>query len=96
MQLILTIFFSLTNVAIKSQFITRTNPGVTIMLFLIWAHVQTTFAFALASFFSKTRKATLVVYFFVSLSAIMASVASFIFNNGIPFAWFIHPSFNFF
>ncbi|GJJ67939.1 ABC-2 type transport system ATP-binding protein [Entomortierella parvispora] len=96
MQLILTMFFSLTNVAIKSLFITRTNPGVTIMLFLIWAHVQTTFAFALASFFSKTRKATLVVYFFVSLSAIMSSAASLIFDNGIPFAWFIHPSFNFF
>ena len=55
-----------------------------------------TFAFAIASFFSKTRKASLVVYFFVAISAIMASLATMLFSDGIPFAWYIHPSFNFF
>ncbi|KAG0057853.1 hypothetical protein BGZ83_000040 [Gryganskiella cystojenkinii] len=96
MQLILTIFFSIGCVAIGSQFITRTNAGVTIMLFIMWAHVQTTFAFAIASFFSNTRKASLVVYFFVAITVIMASLATVIFTDSIPFAWFIHPSFNFF
>ncbi|KAF9083778.1 hypothetical protein BGX23_011147 [Mortierella sp. AD031] len=96
MQLILTLFFAFTCAAIKNEYVWRTNSGLVILLFLLWAHVQTSLSFFLASFFSKARKATLVVYFFVALSAILSSIAGVIFSGGIPFAWYIHPTFSFF
>ncbi|KAF9583478.1 hypothetical protein BGW38_009372 [Lunasporangiospora selenospora] len=96
MQLILTLVFALACTAIKFQYIWRTSPGLLIVLFLVWAHVQVSLSFLVASFFSKTRKAALVVYFLVALSCIMAGVADYIFANGIPFAWYIHPTFAFF
>ncbi|ORY99506.1 P-loop containing nucleoside triphosphate hydrolase protein [Lobosporangium transversale] len=96
MQLILSLVFCLTCVAISSQFILRTNPIIVIFLLVLWAHIQTTLAFLLATFFSRTRRAVLVVYFFVAFSCIMTSVSDQIFQDGKPFAWFIHPSFSFF
>jgi len=96
MQLILSLFFCLTCWAISSQLVLRTSPGILIVILVVWAHTQATFSFFLASMFSRTRKATLVVYFFVAVSAIMGSVTDFIFKDGTPFAWYIHPSFAFF
>ncbi|KAG0028429.1 hypothetical protein BGZ82_008437, partial [Podila clonocystis] len=97
MQLILCLFFCVTCAAISSQLVLRTNPGILIVVLLCWAHTQATFSFLIASLFSRTRKATLIVYFFVAVSAIMGSVTDFIFKEGgVPFAWYIHPSFAFF
>ncbi|KAF9357986.1 hypothetical protein BGX26_002719 [Mortierella sp. AD094] len=96
MQMILSFIFCATAAAIKSQFIHRTSPLLIIVLLLVWAHVQISLAFILAALFSKTRRATLIVYFLVAISCIMGGIATNIFNNGIPFAWFIHPSFAFF
>ncbi|KAF9309113.1 hypothetical protein BG003_010210, partial [Podila horticola] len=81
MQLILSLFFCLACVAISSQLILRTNPNILIMVLLIWAHTQATFSFLIASLFSRTRKATLIVYFFVAVSAIMGSVTDQIFKD---------------
>ncbi|KFH67573.1 hypothetical protein MVEG_06305 [Podila verticillata NRRL 6337] len=96
MQLILSLFFCVACWAVSSQLVLRTNPSILIVVLLVWAHAQTAFSFLLASLFSRTRKATLVVYFFVAVSAIMGSVTDFIFKDGTPFAWYIHPSFAFF
>ncbi|GJJ67951.1 hypothetical protein EMPS_00297 [Entomortierella parvispora] len=96
MQLILSLFFCLTCVAVGSQLILRTPPLILVVLLVLWAHVQTTLALFLAAFFSNTRRATLMVYFFVAVSCIMASVSAQIFKDGIPVAWFIHPTFSFF
>ncbi|KAF9307177.1 hypothetical protein BGZ74_009883 [Mortierella antarctica] len=96
MQLVLSLFFCLACVAISSQLVLRTNPGILIVVLILWAHAQATFSFLIASLFSRTRKATLIVYFFVAVSAIMGSVTNQIFKDGVPLAWFIHPSFAFF
>ncbi|KAG0210453.1 hypothetical protein BGX28_009263, partial [Mortierella sp. GBA30] len=96
MQMILSLFFCLACAAISSQLVLRTNPLIIIVLLLVWAHAQTTLAFLLAACFSKTRRATLFVYFFVAISCIMAGVAGQIFKDGVPVAWAIHPSFSFF
>ncbi|KAG0373183.1 hypothetical protein BGX24_012036 [Mortierella sp. AD032] len=96
MQLILSLFFCLTCAAISSQVILRTNPLIIVVMLLLWAHVQTTLGFLFGSLFSKTRRATLIVYFFVAISCIMGAVTDTIFKDGIPTAWFIHPSFAFF
>ncbi|KAG0285069.1 hypothetical protein BGZ96_010645 [Linnemannia gamsii] len=96
MQLILSIFFCLTCAAIRSQVILRTNPLIIFFVLVLWAHVQTTLSFLFGSFFSRTRRATLIVYFFVAISCIMSAVTDTIFKEGIPTAWFIHPSFAFF
>ncbi|KAF9911846.1 hypothetical protein EC991_002149 [Linnemannia zychae] len=96
MQLILTLFFAIGCTAIKDTLFWNTNPGVLIVLFLVWAHVQVTFAFFIASLFSRASKASLVVYFFASISAILSSMSEVIFDSGTPFAWYIHPTFAFF
>ncbi|KAF9144893.1 hypothetical protein BGX30_011113 [Mortierella sp. GBA39] len=96
MQLILSLFFCLACAAISSQIIMRTNPVIILVILILWAHVQTTLSFLLGSLFSKTRRATLIVYFFVAISCMMGASADTIFTNGIPTAWFIHPNFAFF
>ncbi|KAF9174646.1 hypothetical protein BGX21_009875 [Mortierella sp. AD011] len=96
MQMILSFIFCVTAAAIKSELIHRTNPLLIIVVLLVWAHVQISLAFVVAALFSKTRRATLVVYFVVAVSCIMGGIATKIFKDGIPFGWFIHPSFAFF
>lgn len=96
MQLILSLFFCLTCAAISSQVIMRTNPVIILVILILWAHVQTTLSFLFGSLFSRTRRATLIVYFFVAISCIMGAVADTIFKSGVPTAWFIHPNFAFF
>ncbi|KAG0224141.1 hypothetical protein BGW41_005240 [Actinomortierella wolfii] len=96
MQLILCLFFALAATAIKSEFIWRTNPGLLVVLFLVWSHTQIALAFFIASFFSRARKASLTVYFFVAVSCIAGSLTEVIFTDGVPAAWSIHPMFAFF
>lgn len=95
MQLTLTLFFCVTCWAIGSQLVLRADPAILIVVFLLWAHTQATLSFLIASLSSRTRKATLIVYFFVAVSAIVGSLCDKIFD-GVPFTWFIHPSFAFF
>ncbi|KAG0292838.1 hypothetical protein BGZ96_003609, partial [Linnemannia gamsii] len=96
MQLILTIFFVIAVVSIKNDLLWDTNPGLITLLFLLWAHVQTTLSFFLASLFSRSRRASLFIYFVIALSVILASMSDMIFTEEPPFAWFIHPTFSFF
>ncbi|KAF9185875.1 hypothetical protein BGZ51_002361 [Haplosporangium sp. Z 767] len=96
MQLILSLFFCLACAVISSQVVHRTNPLIIIVLLVIWAHIQTTLAFAISACFSNTRRATLIVYFVVAVSCILGAATELIFKDGTPFAWYIHPSFSFF
>ncbi|KAF9925032.1 hypothetical protein BGZ67_008934 [Mortierella alpina] len=97
MQMILSLFFCLACAAISAQLVLRTNPLIIIVILLVWAHTQATMAFLISACFSKTRRATLIVYFVVAISCIMASISDQLFKeNGVPIAWFIHPSFAFF
>ncbi|KAF9960389.1 hypothetical protein BGZ70_008616 [Mortierella alpina] len=96
MHLILNLFFAAACVAVRSQLVWHTPVWITCLIFVLWAHMQTTMAFILSSLFSSTRKATMIVYFFVAVTCIMHGVSDKIFKNGLPFAWYIHPSFAFF
>ncbi|KAG0033431.1 hypothetical protein BGZ81_008517 [Podila clonocystis] len=96
MQLILTLIFTGALAAMKITVMSRTNTWLLILLFLLWAHVQVCFSFAIASVFSRTRRAAIVVNFFVALSAIMTVIADRIFDDGIPIPWLINPAFAFF
>ncbi|KFH67556.1 hypothetical protein MVEG_06288 [Podila verticillata NRRL 6337] len=97
MQLLLTLIFALSSAAIKSSVIGRTSSGLLVVLFLLWAHVQVCFAFAIAACISKTRRAAILVNSFVALSAILGSISDRIFvEDAIPIAWLIHPSFAFY
>jgi len=96
MHLILNLFFAAACVAVRSQLVWHTPAWITCLIFVLWAHMQTTMAFILSSLFSNTRKATMIVYFFVAVTCIMHGVSEKIFKDGLPFAWYIHPSFAFF
>ncbi|KAF9413574.1 hypothetical protein BGZ94_000677 [Podila epigama] len=97
MQIILSLFFCFTCAAVGSQLVLRTNPIILIVVLLVWAHTQTCLSFPIASVFSRTRKASLIVYFFVAVTCILGSASEAIFrDNGVPTTWFIHPSWAFF
>lgn len=97
MQLTLTLIFCICSAAIKSAVIGRTSTGLLVVLFLLWAHVQVCFAFVIAACISKTRRAAILVNFFVALSAILGSIADRIFvDDAIPVSWLINPSFAFY
>lgn len=96
MQLLLTLIFALASVAMQIAVWGRTNTWLLILLLLLWAHVQVCFAFAIASVFSKTRWAAILVNSFVALSAILTVKEGTIFEDGSPIAWLLHPSFAFF
>ncbi|KAF9957630.1 hypothetical protein BGZ70_009461, partial [Mortierella alpina] len=97
MQMILSLFFCVACAAISSKLVLYTNPLIIIVILLVWAHAQATMAFLISACFSKTRRATLIVYFLVAISCIMSSIADQLFKeNGVPTAWYIHPSFAFF
>ena len=96
MQLLLTLIFALASVAMQIAVWGRTNSWLLILLLLLWAHVQVCFAFAIDSVFSKARRAAILVNSFVALSALITVIGDLIFEDGIPIAWLIHPSFAFF
>lgn len=93
MWLTLSLFFCAACWAIGSQLVLRADPAILIVVFLIRAHTQATIYCLIAFLFSPTRKTTLIVCFFVAVSAIVGSLSDQIFSDGVPFAWFIHPSF---
>ncbi|KAI8055672.1 ABC-2 family transporter protein-domain-containing protein [Syncephalis plumigaleata] len=92
-QLVASIVFMVVGAALQMSFFTRTNPLVYILLMLLWSHVQVCFAFLIASLFSSSRRALILTYLFVTLSVIVGSMSSVIFQNTVPYAWYIHPSF---
>ncbi|KAF9953943.1 hypothetical protein BGZ72_005048 [Mortierella alpina] len=89
LHLVLNLFFAAACVAVRSELVWHTPAWITFLIFLLWAHMQTTMAFILSSLFSNTRKATMIVYFFVAVTCIMNSVSEKIFKNGLPFACYI-------
>ncbi|KAF9560516.1 hypothetical protein EC968_006134 [Mortierella alpina] len=96
MHLVLNLFFVTACVAVRSQLVWNTPVWITCLIFVLWAHIQTTLAFFLSSLFSNTRKATMIVYFFVAVTCILNGVSEQIFKDGLPFAWYIHPCFAFY
>ncbi|RKP26308.1 P-loop containing nucleoside triphosphate hydrolase protein [Syncephalis pseudoplumigaleata] len=92
-QWVASVVFIVVGAALQMTFFTRTNPLVYLLLMLLWSHVQVCFAFLLASLFSSSRRALILTYLFVTLSVIVGSMSSVIFQNTVPYAWYIHPSF---
>ncbi|KAG0253837.1 hypothetical protein DFQ27_007183, partial [Actinomortierella ambigua] len=93
LQLVMSLFFGFATAAYKMELTGRTSPGFLAITFVIWAHTQITLSFVLASFFSRAQKASLMVYFFVAVSCVIAMAPTTVFRSGIPTVWSIHPIF---
>ncbi|CAG8488376.1 3725_t:CDS:2 [Paraglomus occultum] len=89
--------FIVTGLLFRMQFFTLTNPGVYIILFFLWGHVQIALAFFFSVFFSKSRTA-LVISFLIVLCGVIISIAiDSIFNQtSAPTAYYIWPPFAFY
>lgn len=74
MQLIWTFAVAVSCTMIKCAVIGLTDSGLLVYLFLLWSHVQVSFAFVLAACISKTRRAVLLVNFLLALSAILEAM----------------------
>ncbi|KAJ3297206.1 hypothetical protein HK104_000723 [Borealophlyctis nickersoniae] len=82
----------------RLEFFTRTDPGLLIVMFFLWGHVQVALALFFATFFSKNRTA-LVIVFLIVLCGVIVSLATdqlFGFTAPAPKAYLIWPPFAFY
>jgi len=71
LHIISTIVFIITGFIFKLQFFTLTSPGVYLLLFFLWGHVQILLAFLFSSLFQRSRYALLVGFLLVVIGVII-------------------------
>ncbi|KAI9592525.1 hypothetical protein BDF19DRAFT_211325 [Syncephalis fuscata] len=96
MQFIATIIFVLTGVGFSMPFFTRTNPGIYIILLIIWTVVLTLMSFFLSCLFSKSQTSLISVFVLVLTGVIINTVVEQLVPGNISLAYFIWPPFAFY
>jgi ABC-type multidrug transport system ATPase subunit len=96
MYLVAAFFFVLAGVVFGLNLFVKTQPGVYIILLLIWGVVQIAMAFLFAALFSKSRVALLVVFLIVLASVMLNIAIEVIARDTIGAAYFIWPPFAFY
>jgi ABC-type multidrug transport system fused ATPase/permease subunit len=89
--------FIIAGVAFRMPFFTKVQPGVYIILFFFWGHVQIALAFFLSCFFSKSRTALVIVFLLVLCGVIVSIATEGIFETDpAPVGYFVWPAFAFY
>eukprot|EP00158_Paraphelidium_tribonemae_P006581 Partr_v1_DN27888_c0_g1_i2_m22819 putative (ABC) transporter len=97
LQLLTSIVFIISGAIFKLKFIMLTEPGVYIILFLVWANAVVAMSFLLSLVFNKSRAALISCFVIVTLSCILSTLEGIIFNYEIPPNWwYLWPLFAFF
>ena len=97
LQLVSSMVFYITGVVFGLKIFMRTDPGVIILLLILWANAMVILALVLSLLFNKSRFALIMSFVIVVLSAIINSFSNIIFNYEIPpVGWFVWPLFAFF
>lgn len=97
LHIISSIMFILAGVAFRMPFFTKVDPGVFILLFFFWGHVQIALAFFLSCFFSKSRTALVIVFLLVLCGVIVSLATETIFDTDpAPLGYFVWPAFAFY
>ncbi|KAG0345236.1 hypothetical protein BG004_003854 [Podila humilis] len=97
LHIISSIMFIIAGVAFRMPFFTKVDPGVFILLFFFWGHVQIALAFFLSCFFSKSRTALVIVFLLVLCGVIVSLATETIFEDDpAPLGYFVWPAFAFY
>ncbi|KAG0365950.1 hypothetical protein BGZ54_005998 [Gamsiella multidivaricata] len=97
LHILSSLMFIIAGVAFRMPFFTKVQPGVFILLFFFWGHVQIALAFFLSCFFSKSRTALVIVFLLVLCGVIVSIATETIFDtNQAPIGYFVWPAFAFY
>ncbi|KAJ3287595.1 hypothetical protein HK104_008527 [Borealophlyctis nickersoniae] len=97
LYIISALVFLIAGAACRLSFFKATAPGVLLVLFFMWGHVQIALAFFFTSIFSKSRLALVLVFLIVLGSVVVSLVAENLFKDtGTPTAYFLWPPFAFY
>ena len=97
LHIIASAVFIITGVASQLDFFTRTDPGVYIILFILWGNAQIVIAYFISTFFNKSRTAFTLTFFLVIASVIINIVLNQILGTDkAPNAYLFWPFFAFY
>jgi hypothetical protein len=97
LQVFCSIVFIIAGVIFRLKFFTETDPGVFIILLLVWANAMVAISFVLSLLFNKSRLALLATFGIVFLSCMFSLFEDLIFKYAPPPDWyFIWPFWAFF
>ncbi|CAG8495571.1 10808_t:CDS:2 [Ambispora gerdemannii] len=97
LHIVTTTVFIVTGVLFKMEFFTLTDPGVYILLFFFWGHIQIALALFLTVFFSKSRTALVITFMLVLCGVIISLSTTQIFlDDKAPGYYFLWPPFAFY
>ncbi|CAG8563001.1 1690_t:CDS:2 [Ambispora leptoticha] len=97
LHIITTIVFIVTGIIFRMEFFTLTDPGVYILLFFFWGHIQIALAFFFTVFFSKSRTALVITFLLVLCGVIISlSTTNLFLDSKAPGYYFIWPPFAFY
>ncbi|KAI8602336.1 hypothetical protein EDD21DRAFT_372164 [Dissophora ornata] len=97
LHILSTLMFIIAGLAFRMPFFTLVQPGVYILLFFFWGHVQIALAFFLSCFFSKSRTALVIVFLLVLCGVIVSLATETIFGTDpAPIGYFVWPAFAFY
>ncbi|RKP20028.1 hypothetical protein ROZALSC1DRAFT_28441 [Rozella allomycis CSF55] len=88
--------FIIAGVVARLDFFVKTDPGVYILLFFLWGHVQIIIAFLLSCFFNKSRNALIVSFLIVIASVLINIVAGTLFTDKPPLPYLFWAPFAFY
>ncbi|CAG8580036.1 3827_t:CDS:2, partial [Racocetra persica] len=97
-HIITTLVFVITGLIFKMEIFTKTDPGVYVILFFVWGHVEIALAFLFSCFFSKSRIAMVVTFLIVLCGIIVSFATASLFNgqDSAPLTYFLWPPFAFY
>lgn len=97
LQIICSVVFVIAGALFKLKFFTETDPGVYIVLLLLWANMMVAISFLLSLAFSKSRFALICTFVLVVFSCMLNLFEDIIFNyEAPPTSWYIWPFFAFY
>ncbi|KAK3828786.1 MAG: hypothetical protein J3Q66DRAFT_307161 [Benniella sp.] len=97
LHILSSLMFIIAGLAFRMPFFTKVQPGVYIILFFFWGHVQIALAFFLSCFFSKSRTALVIVFLLVLCGVIVSIATEGIFETDpAPVGYFVWPAFAFY
>ncbi|KAI1317508.1 hypothetical protein EDD11_008315 [Mortierella claussenii] len=97
LHIISSLMFIIAGVVFRMPFFTKVDPGVFLLIFFFWGHVQIALAFFLSCFFSKSRTALVIVFLLVLCGVIISLATEAIFNTDpAPIGYFVWPAFAFY
>ncbi|KAI8361481.1 P-loop containing nucleoside triphosphate hydrolase protein [Mortierella sp. GBAus27b] len=97
LHILSSLMFIIAGLAFRMPFFTKVQPGVYLLLFFFWGHVQIALAFFLSCFFSKSRTALVIVFLLVLCGVIVSIATENIFDTDpAPVGYFVWPAFAFY